>query len=61
MNLEKEDMQKATDFHLLLKKIGKNIGKNISNKNGQELVDSVKKSATNALKTASERAIQKSS
>ena len=37
----------------------KNIGKNISNKYSQKLVDSVKKSATDAIKTASKRAIQK--
>ena len=30
----------------------KNIGKNLSNKYGQKLVDSAKKSATDALKTA---------
>ena len=37
----------------------KNIGKNSSNKYGQKLVDSAKKSITDALKTASKRAIQK--
>ena len=37
----------------------KSIGKNLSHKYGQKLVDSAKKSATNALKTASKRAIQK--
>ena len=37
----------------------KNIGKNLSNKYGQKLVDTDKKSATDALKTASKRAIQK--
>ena len=37
----------------------KNIGKNLSNKYGQNLVDSAKKSATDALKTAGKRAIQK--
>ena len=36
----------------------KNIGKSLSNKYGQILVDSAKKSATDALKTASKRAIQ---
>ena len=30
----------------------KNIGKNVSNKYSQKLVDSAKKSATNALKAA---------
>ena len=33
--------------------------KNLSNKYGQKLVDSTKKSATGTLKTASKRAIQK--
>ena len=37
----------------------KNIGKNISNKYSQKLVDNAKKSATDAIKTASQRAIIK--
>ena len=37
----------------------KNIGKSVSNKYSQKLVDSAKKSATDALKTDSKRAIQK--
>ena len=37
----------------------KNIGKNISSKYSQKIVDSNKKSATIAIKTASKRAIQK--
>ena len=37
----------------------KNIGKNISSKYSQKLVDNVKKSATDAIKTASKRVIQK--
>ena len=37
----------------------KNIGKNISNKYSQKLVDCAKKSATDIIKTASKRAIQK--
>ena len=37
----------------------KNIGKNLSNKYGQKLVDTAKKSATDALKIVSKRAIQK--
>ena len=37
----------------------KNIGKNLSNKYGKKLVDTAKKSATDALKIASKRAIQK--
>ena len=39
----------------------KNIGKNFSNRYGQKLVDSAKKSATDALKTLAKRAIQKKS
>ena len=35
----------------------KSIGKNISNKYSQKRVDSAKKSATGAIKTASKRAI----
>ena len=37
----------------------KNIGKNLSNKDGQKFVDSAKKSATDALKITSKRASQK--
>ena len=37
----------------------KNIGKNLSNKYGQKLLDSAKKSTAEAIKTASKRAIQK--
>ena len=37
----------------------KNIGRNLSNKYGQKLVDTAKKSATDALKIASKLAIQK--
>ena len=36
----------------------KNIGKNLSNEYGQKLLDSAKKSTTDAIKTASKRAIQ---
>ena len=39
----------------------KNIGKNSSSKYSKKLVDSAKKSATDAIKTASKRAIQKTS
>ena len=38
---------------------GKNIGKSLSNKNGQKLLDRAKKSTTDAIKTASKRVIQK--
>ena len=37
----------------------KNMGKSLSNKYGQKLIDSAKKSTTNAIKTASKRAIKK--
>ena len=37
----------------------KNISRNLISKYGQKLVDTAKKSATDALKTASKRAIQK--
>ena len=35
------------------------VAKNMSNKDSQKLVDSAKKYATDAIKTASKRAIQK--
>ena len=37
----------------------KNMGKSLSSKYGQKRLDSAKKSTTNAIKTASKRAIQK--
>ena len=37
----------------------KNTGKNLSNKYGQKLIDSAKKSKTDAITTVSKRAIQK--
>ena len=37
----------------------KNIGKNLSNKYSPKIIDTAKKSATNAIKTASQWAIQK--
>ena len=37
----------------------KNMGKDLSSKYGQKLLDSTKKSTTDAIKTASNRAIQK--
>ena len=39
----------------------KNMGKSLSNKYGQKFLDSTKKSTTDAIKTASKRAIQKNS
>ena len=37
----------------------KNIGKNLSNKYSQKIIDTAKKSATDAIKTASQQVIQK--
>ena len=37
----------------------KNMGKSLSNKYGQKLLDRAKKSTTDAIKTASKRVIQK--
>ena len=37
----------------------KNMGKDLSNKFGQKLLDSAKKSTTDAIKTVSKNAIQK--
>ena len=37
----------------------KNMGKSLRNKYGQERIDSAKKSTSDAIKTTSERAIQK--
>ena len=37
----------------------KNMGKSLSNKYGQKLLDSAKKSTADAMKTTSKRAIQK--
>ena len=37
----------------------KNMGKNLCNKSGEKLLDSAKKSTTDAIKTPSKRAIQK--
>ena len=37
----------------------KNMGKNLTNKYGQKLLDSAKKSTADAIKTASKREIQK--
>ena len=37
----------------------KNVGKNLINKYSQKIIDTLKKSATNAIETASQRAIQK--
>ena len=39
--------------------IAKDMGKNLGNKYGRKLLDSAKKSTTDTIKTASKRAIQK--
>ena len=39
--------------------LAKNMGTHLSNKYGQKILDSFKKSTTDAIKTASKRAIQK--
>ena len=43
----------------MCKIVGKNISKNLSGKYSQKLLDHAKQSATDTLKAASERAIQK--
>ena len=43
----------------MVENVGKNIIKNISSKYSQNFLDHAKQSATDALKTASKRAIQK--
>ena len=54
---------KGYEFLLFAKNIGRKIGKNksktLSSKYNQKLIDHAKQSATDALKTASKRAIQK--
>ena len=53
---------KGYDFLSFAKNIGKHAtkaAKNMNNKSSQKLVDSAKKSATDAVKTTSKRAIQK--
>ena len=37
----------------------RNMGKNLNNKYGQKILDSTKKPTTDAIKTVSKRAIQK--
>ena len=48
---------KGYGFLSFAKSISKNIGKNISNKYSQKLVNSAKRFATDAIITASKRAI----
>ena len=54
-SIESRERRYVKDYGFL--SFAKNIGKKLSNKYGQKLVDSAKKSATDALKTSSKRAI----
>ena len=56
-SIEPRDRRYVKDCGFL--SFAKNIGKNITNKYSQKLVNSAKKSATDAMKTASKRGIQK--
>ena len=62
-NQEIKLLWKVMDFYLLLKNMGKNnvknISKNLSSKYSQKPIDHPKRSATDAVKTASKRAFQK--
>ena len=62
MNLEKKDMLKGYGFLSFAKNIGTyaaKVAKNMSNKYSQKLVDTAKKSATDAIKTASKKQFKK--
>ena len=50
---------KGYGFLTFARNMDKNISKNLSSKYGQKLLDHAKQPATDALKTASKRAIQK--
>ena len=56
-SIEPRDRRYVKSYVLLA--FAKNISKNLSNKYGQKLVSSAKKSATDALKIARKRAIRK--
>ena len=56
-SIEPKDRRYVKSYAFLF--FAKNIVKNKSNKYSQKLVDSAKKSATDAIKAASKRAIQK--
>ena len=56
-SIEPRDRKYVKGYRFL--SFAKNIGRNLSNKYGQKLLDSAKKSTTDAIKTASKRAIQK--
>ena len=46
-------------LEIQLKNVGKNVSKNLRSKNSQKLLDHAEQFTTDALKTASKRAIQK--
>ena len=56
-SIEPRDRIYVKEYRFL--SFAKNIGKNLSNKYGQKLLDSTNKSTVDAMKTASKRAIQK--
>ena len=56
-SIESRDRRYVKGYGFL--SFAKNIGKNVTNEYSQKLIDTAKKSATEALKTASRRAIQK--
>ena len=56
-SIEPEERRYVKGYGFL--SFAKSIGRNLSTKYGQKLVDTAKKSATDALKIASKRAIQK--
>ena len=56
-SIEPRDRTYVKEYGFL--SFAKNMGKGLSNKYGQKLLDSTKKSTTDAIKTASTRAIQK--
>ena len=56
-SIERRERRYVKDYGFL--SFAKNIGRNLSNKYGQKLVDTAKKSAADSLKIASKRAIQK--
>ena len=57
-SIEPTDIIYAKGYRFL--SFAKNMGKNVSNKYSQKPLDSAKKSATDAIKTASKRAFKNS-
>ena len=56
-SIEPRDRIQVKGYRFLT--FAKNMGKSLSNKYGHKLLDSAKKSTTDAIKTTSKRAIQK--